>query len=336
MLGLDIGGANLKASDGESRSASVPFPLWREPQHLPRALRELIDPFGSPAALAVTMTGELADCFAAKPDGVRHILSAVETAANGVPIAVWTTAGEFVSPEDARELTPLVAAANWHALATWAARSIPDGSGLLIDIGSTTTDIIPLADGIPVPHGRTDLERLQSRELVYSGVRRTPLCAVTPHVPFRNGRCPVAAELFATTLDVYLLLGDIPEEVGDRNTANGRPATIPCARDRLARMLCADLAEVTVQELIDIARYVAATQQSQLAAALDAVLARQSRVCTLALLSGEGTFLAERLLADMPALHGIPRLSLAATLGPQHSHAACAYALARLARERRI
>ena len=70
FLGLDIGGANLKASDGERRSLSRPFPLWREPDRLADALRLLVNEFDPPSSLAVTMTGELADCFETKDDGV--------------------------------------------------------------------------------------------------------------------------------------------------------------------------------------------------------------------------------------------------------------------------
>jgi len=81
------------------------------------------------------------------------------------------------------------AAANWLALATYAGRLAPRGPAVLLDVGSTTTDVIPLQDGTPVPRGRTDPERLESKELVYTGVRRTPLVkprfyvqhAVTPH-----------------------------------------------------------------------------------------------------------------------------------------------------------
>lgn len=32
VIGLDIGGANLKASDGEHRSVSVPLHLWKQPE----------------------------------------------------------------------------------------------------------------------------------------------------------------------------------------------------------------------------------------------------------------------------------------------------------------
>lgn len=332
-IGIDIGGANLKLSDGERHSLSHPFPLWRMPGQLAAAIGGLIREFERPSSLAVTMTGELADCFATKAEGVRHILKAVEDAAPSIPVHVWTTGGEFVSTHDARELVPLVAAANWHALATWAARSIPRGSGLLVDIGSTTTDIIPLSDGLPIPTGRTDPERLQSHELVYTGVRRTPVCSVISEVPLRGNPCPLAAELFATMLDVHLLLGAIPEDATDNNTANGRPATIAFARDRLARMLCADTTEIDAAELQQIAVSVAGAQQSRVADALERVRSRLPGPCELILTSGEGAFLLEQATAGNPRWVTIPRLSLSHTLGPHHSQSACAYALARLAHE---
>ncbi len=106
------------------------------------------------------------------------MLAAVELPAGAIPVFVWQTTGRFVTPPEAREAPLLVAAANWHALATFVGRLAPEGSALLIDVGTTTTDLIPLKDGVPIPVGRTDRERLQSGELVYSGVKRTPVCAL--------------------------------------------------------------------------------------------------------------------------------------------------------------
>src|SRR5262249_24868818 len=152
-----------------------------------------------PAAdvLAVTMTGELCDCFESKRQGVHAILDAVEAAAGATPVLVYRTEGRFVTPAEARTAAPLVAAANRPALATLAGRYAPQGPALLIDVGSTTTDIVPLLDGRPVPQGRTDPERLDCGELVYTGIRRTPICALL------GGN--IAAEVFATTLDAYLV-----------------------------------------------------------------------------------------------------------------------------------
>ena len=138
----------------------------------------LIAEMPSADLLAVTMTGELCDCFESKRQGVNAILDAVEAAAHGKPVRVWRTDGRFMDLTDVRRNPLMAAAANWLALATFAGGYVPKGPALLIDVGSTTTDIVALQDGRPMPIARTDPERLHSGELVYTGVRRTPLCAI--------------------------------------------------------------------------------------------------------------------------------------------------------------
>src|SRR6516225_2420850 len=163
VLGLDIGGANLKAAHTGGSARSVPFALWKRPHDLAAALPPC-------DRAAVTMTGELCDCFATSRDGVRHILDAIAAALPGVPVSVWRTDGRFVNLADARADPRPAAAANWLALATYAGRFAPPGPALLVDVGSTTSDLVPLHDGRPVPSARTDPERLSTGELVYTGV----------------------------------------------------------------------------------------------------------------------------------------------------------------------
>ncbi len=333
VLGLDVGGANIKVSDGESRSVSRPFPLWQRPSLLESELSGLLKTFGPIARVAVTMTGELADCFPSKAAGVDHILGSIE-AATSARVIVWQTGGEFVTPEEARSLTRLVAAANWHALATWTGRMVPKSTGLLMDMGSTTTDLIPLQEGAPVPEGATDVQRLLSGELLYTGVRRTPICAVLPSVPLRGGHCPLAAELFATMDDVYLVLGDVDVEETNTATADGRPRTQPAALDRLARMICCDATEVTEDELVTIAAALARAQTHSIGLSLSRVLDRLPQPPRQILLAGEGEFVIRRALSDHDELAPAELVSLQQTLGPLHSQAACAFALARLASER--
>ncbi len=225
ILGLDVGGANLKAAHTDGAARSRPFALWKDPGGLTDALRGLIAEMPPADALAVTMTGELCDCFESKRQGVLAILDAVEAAAGGKPIRVWRIDGRFTDLAEARAAPLKAAAANWLALATFVGRFAPEGPSLLIDVGSTTTDYVTLQDGRPVPFARTDRERLQSGELVYIGVRRTPLCAI-----LSDG---ASAELFATTHDLFLVLGWVPEDPANCDTADGRPATRAAAELRL-------------------------------------------------------------------------------------------------------
>jgi (4-(4-[2-(gamma-L-glutamylamino)ethyl]phenoxymethyl)furan-2-yl)methanamine synthase len=339
IVGLDIGGANIKAahSDGQCRSRS--FPLWKSPEKLADTLLSMIGDWLPCAGVAVTMTGELADCFETKAEGVDQILTAVEQAAGRTPIAVWQTVGEFVDAPTAREFWQLTAAGNWHALATFVGRVAPDGTALLLDIGSTTTDIIPLQNGLPNPTGRTDSERLISAELVYSGVRRTPVCAVAYSVPIErdvagNGYSQLAAEFFATTQDVYLLQGNVAEEPDDLDTANGRPATIAGAHDRLARQLCCDRSELSLDEAKSVADFLANVQRQRISGAIDRVLTTLDTPCEAVIISGEGSFLGSQILANHSKLKDVSRHSLTEMFSAETSTAACAFALTRLASER--
>src|SRR5437870_5960582 len=93
VLGLDMGGANLKAAHTTGAGRLCPFELWKRPAGLGRALQELVQQMPRFDVLAVTMTGELCDCFATRRQGVYAILDAVEESANGREAVVWSNAG---------------------------------------------------------------------------------------------------------------------------------------------------------------------------------------------------------------------------------------------------
>jgi hypothetical protein len=226
----------------------------------------------------------------------------------------------------------LAAASNWHALASYGARHLPGGTGLLIDLGSTTCDIIPLAAGRPAALGQTDPQRLVSGELVYTGVTRSPVSAVVRSLPWQRLDCPVAQELFATTWDAYLVRGDLPEERDSCHTADGRPATRACAEDRLARSICADRSLVSTDDLRGMAEVIARAQLQQLERSARRVTGRLAARPPAVVISGQGEFLARQVAERV--LPQAVIISLAQQLGPKLSHVATAHALAVLARER--
>ena len=106
VLGLDIGGANLKAAHSTGVVFLRPYALWKNPDGLPEALRQLVRESPPHDQLAVTMTGELCDCFETKRHGVAAILAAVDALAGHSPVRVWRTDGRFVDLSEARA-TPL-------------------------------------------------------------------------------------------------------------------------------------------------------------------------------------------------------------------------------------
>jgi (4-(4-[2-(gamma-L-glutamylamino)ethyl]phenoxymethyl)furan-2-yl)methanamine synthase len=323
VLGLDIGGAHLKAATASGAARTVPFALWREPGKLPERLRELLQFFPA-ERIAATMTGELCDCFATKREGVCAILDALHEAAPDLPVHIWSTHGRFLQAPEALVDPWSVAAANWHALATYAGHLAPAGAALVIDIGSTTTDIIPLWDGKPASRGRTDPERLAAGELVYTGARRTPLCALLG--------AGVAAELFATMHDAYLMLETAPEQPDNRDTADGRPATRQAAHGRLARMMCSDVERFSSEDATALARRAHDVQMRLLCERLHQVCAGMPKRPRTIVVSGSGAFLARRVL-ERARLNVAELVWLEECLSPVVSEAACAYALAVLGEE---
>ncbi len=344
VIGLDIGGANIKVADADGKTASVPFAMWTNKDGLTEQLSELTsERFAKPDLIALTMTAELADCFVTKAEGVEFVIAATRAAFPQVPLRVWMTSGEFAEPEDAVQLPELVAAANWHVLATWAGQAIPDGPAILVDMGSTTTDIIPLLDGIPVSSGTNDCERLLSGELVYTGIRRTPICAVTNQLQFRGRGCSVAAELFATMADAFLILGLVEEDETNRDTADNRPFTRSNSLNRMAHMICCDSTELTEEEIVELAQSAVDAQLQQLVAAAERVIQHLSDQLVAdanrsldvekptVLLSGSGAFAAERLVHALGRDRFSDVLDITRMFHRHVSEAACAFAAARLA-----
>lgn len=331
LLAIDIGGAALKAADGVGFTATRPFELWKRPQELSAALAALVASAPVSDRIFATMTGELADCFATKGEGVAQICSSLLAAASSRTLRIYLTDGSTVSAEEACERPLAAAASNWHVLARFAGRFASPGAGLLMDIGSTTTDLIPLEDGVPDPRGWTDPERLMCGELVYTGIERSPVCAIAGALPYRGGQCPTAQEWFATSGDAYRLLGELPEDAESCATADGRPATKLFSRDRLARSICADRTLFDDDDALIAARAIAVAQQAKIGVALNGLLRRLGTPIKSVVVSGQGEFLARAVVRKLRTDAHV--VSLAEQLGAPASRVAPAFALAVLARE---
>ena len=277
ITGFDLGGAHLKAAQvtgaGELVAAlQLPCPLWLGMDRLETALDEALSRLAPIGPCAVTMTGELADLFPDRATGVRKLIEALTARLPAAEHWIYAGRAGFLAPEQAGGRTLEVASANWQASAAWVARQVPEA--LFFDVGSTTTDIVPLKDGEIVALGRTDRERLLSEELVYTGLTRTPLMAIASHVPFQGRQQTLMAELFATTADVYRVLGELDEEVDQLPAADGGEKTVEASARRLARMVGADLSNGTPEAWRELAR---AFAEAQLHRILDAILTNLSR-----------------------------------------------------------
>jgi probable H4MPT-linked C1 transfer pathway protein len=203
---------------------------------------------------------------------VLFILDCFKKCFRDLPSYFFSLSGNFVPLGEAQSRPLDFAAANWLASAQWLALRFPDC--LLVDVGSTTTDIVPVSDGKVSACGRTDLARLSAGELVYTGALRTNVAAIVQSVPVGGRLCRVASEYFAISGDVHLILGHIQLKDYACATPDGQPPTIESARRRLVRLVCADTEMLSTAEIDGIAEYVHARQVVQIRDGLEQVISR--------------------------------------------------------------
>jgi probable H4MPT-linked C1 transfer pathway protein len=257
ILGIDIGGANTKIASSDGKIIELHYlPLWKDTK-LPEVMNEIAARL-RPEKVAVVITGELADCFSDKDAGLSFIMNAVNNAFKDAYF--MDSSGAFT-----KEKKRSIAAANWMASALLAGKDF--GDSIFVDIGSTTTDIIPIKNGVPLA-AKTDFERLKNNELVYTGALRTNIAAVLDQVELDGAASRISSELFAITADAYLTLGIISEKDYTCDAPDGAGKSIIDAKRRLARVVCADLTEIDDRVLIQIARQVFEKQVKDIANAL--------------------------------------------------------------------
>ena len=331
-LGIDIGGANLKLATCEGSSAHSPFPLWKFPDRLHLELARMLPRLDSFDEVALTMTGEMADCYATREEGVCRILEQVTRVIPAGSIRVYSVGGQWLSVSQAARSAWEVAASNWLALANYVTRWSENDSTLLIDMGSTTTDIIAMADGRVLSKAKTDRDRLISGELVYTGVERSSITGLVRELKIHGKACPIINEFFATTGDVQLILGHCEESPQDRDTADQRPKTRQWAAYRLARTIGEDGTTLGSQEIQQMAEEVYQAQLNLIVQAIQRVSKQfPERQWQRVILSGHGIQVIEDALTEL-GWHG-QRVNLATCLGSELSRCAPAFAVATLAQE---
>lgn len=297
-IGWDIGGAHLKAVllDEHARVLKVKLlycPLWKGLDSLEQAIAQVLTEF-SAESHAVTMTGELADIFSSREEGVARITQQLLKCLPG-QVRIYAGKTGFIAHGQVERHWQDVASMNWLASAEYA--GIFFDSGLFVDIGSTTTDITRLQNGRPDVSALTDRDRMQSDGLVYTGVIRTPLMALAHQIMLEGRPTHVAAEYFAITADIYRLTGELDASEYTAETPDGGDTSLCACARRLARIVGSDLSDASMAQWQTLAMAFKQAQITQIKVAMQhqiALVAPADAPLTL-IGAGVGSFLVKQI-----------------------------------------
>ena len=228
ILGIDIGGANLKVFTGDTVDLHY-CPLWKE-----SPIQEILRSYLPTQEVAVVMSGELADSFSSKMEGISFIVQEV--------LSVFPHA-QFYGIDGAFHKKPCIelAAANWLAACETFCEEF--SQAVLVDFGSTTTDIIPLKNAHELI-GYTDLKRLQNGYLLYLGMLRTPIATLISEIMLHGVSTTISTEFFANAADAHLIMNTITPALYTCERADGGDTSYESCVRRISRVVCADPDEI--------------------------------------------------------------------------------------------
>ncbi len=272
ILGLDIGGANTKVALVKFQNKQIIksfsyieyFPFWEKTlqdiqKMLKRIVINLVEKNGlnlknDIAYISITITAELSDAFQTKREGILIILNALAVVLQRNRLFFITNENKFIDFEKAKSDPISIAAANWVSSSLFLGEFI--NQCVLIDAGSTTIDIIPIKNSMPVPVGKDDISRLLNHELIYTGGLRATIPSITHFIPYKEQMIRISFEKFALVSDVHYILKNISEEEYINDTADNRSTSFENCYSRLARIICMDLESISKEELYIIAKYI--------------------------------------------------------------------------------
>ena len=271
ILGLDIGGANTKAALIEFSNSKIIhsfsyieyFPFWEKNlSQIPEMFKKIIEKLIKKNKItidnvnftSITITAELSDAFQTKREGILTIVNALGQIFEKEKMFFINNKNKFYSFDQVKSDPISVAAANWVSTSLFLGKFVP--KCILIDAGSTTIDVIPILNSVPVARGRNDVERLMNRELIYTGGLRATIPSISHFVPYKDKMVRISFEKFALVSDVHRILKNISETEYINDTADNRSKTLNDCYARLARMICMDLESISIKELDEIAKYI--------------------------------------------------------------------------------
>jgi len=321
IIGWDIGGVNSKAALIDhandkiisKKLSSKYFPIFKHKrEEFFEKLLEISDELSleNVKFMAVTITAELSDAFFSKREGLEFITKCFHDCFPDKEIYFLTNERNFLRYEELKDKILKLAATNWIASSFFIGKQVQDC--LFIDIGSTTTDIIPIINGKHATTGVSDLDRLISGELVYTGTLRSTIPSILHYLNVKGKKSRISFEKFALIADVHLVLHNITSKEYTCETADDRPNDYNNSLARISRIVCADTEMLTENEILQLAQQIHDAQVEMIKEGIQQVTKRigqlDNKKYPIVVLGLGGKILAEKAAKDL-GFNNIIRLS---------------------------
>ena len=237
----------------------------------------------------ITITAESCDNFTDRKHGMTNILENCSNHIVGNKL-YYTNTNKFVDYNSAINKTEKLFSTNWMLTSKFL--NSKKNIDLIIDIGSTTTDII--FKDMRIGSNINDYMRLVNKTLLYQGVVRTPLSMMTDNVLFKGNNISLVNEVFATTGDIFNLHGDIDFSKLDYLGADNLQFTKVNSFTRLARIIGLDYKESEREYLILLSKYFKELFISKIIENIKIIFSNKIGDITISAI-GEGRFLIEEI-----------------------------------------
>ena len=235
IIGWDIGGAHIKVAEidfkkKKTKTEQIYSPIWKNINNLKKSIKLIKKKFKKSDYHAITMTAELSDIFLNRMHGSKYIVKLSSKILEEKKIFFYSKKN-FIKKKVALKNASSLNSLNWHATANFISNFFPNC--ILVDIGSTTTDIIPIKNKKIIAKGNNDNQRLKANELIYLGVLRSPIHAV-------EKKKNLIYENFANLSDVYRVLNKIPKKLDLLPTQDNKSKNKHDSARRIARIFGKD------------------------------------------------------------------------------------------------
>ena len=240
FLGLDIGGAHVKAV-GVDESQKVCFifyekcPVWESFFLLRQTLEKLLKTLGTNNTIfGITITAELSDCFKNRKYGAKQIFKLC------LDLNIDFYFFSSKTQNFKKKINYIdICSMNWLATGKYLKDRINEG--VIIDFGSTTTDLVVIKNKKVINKYFTDYERINNFELIYTGLTRTPLFALSEKIILGNKSYYLIPEFFSSTADLYRVNKTLKKNLDLYDTSDKRSKTQLSSLRRISRNFGIDL-----------------------------------------------------------------------------------------------